>query len=503
MLFPFSSKLKTKAKEKENTTYKNNNKCIDIIKETIKNEANDYCFECHAKHPQYISINNSIFLCRECILNHLSLSQDASTIIKNDLKILTLNEIQYIYNGGNQKLLDFINKEFPKLKGLKPEIFYNTMAMDYYRKRLKFLTEGGDEPFKPTIANAYTLIGKSEDNEINDIENIISLNEGFNSDNTNDDFINNDDNYKYKGDEEKYNNYYINNTTNRKDTHTRRIFRIKENDNINNVDKTNLDLGNGSSINPYKKYRKISHDKEYYVFNNYNLYKQSSLINTNQYQNNTNRKNVTFKQNCHNFDNENCNYNYSYNKASETARIFHNKKQFNTISNNTNKKENDIYTKNKFFSPQPEMSSGKTKKIINNVYSKPKPITFFNKNKNAIKPEHKRVNSNKINIVFNINELNIEKNNLKENNKHKFDNNIEDEYTERMRNSKNNNYYNLSGTKKEESIDRKNNRLRSNIRYINRSQSKNNKSQENNKLILKMIAFFFLLFFYHLYQYLN
>ena len=65
-------------------------------------------------------------------MNHLQLSQEASTIIKNDLKILTLNEIQYIYNGGNQKLLDFINNEFPKLKGLEPEIFFNTMAMDYY-----------------------------------------------------------------------------------------------------------------------------------------------------------------------------------------------------------------------------------------------------------------------------------------------------------------------------------------------------------------------------------
>ena len=136
MLFSFFPK--SKQKQKENISNKKNNECIDLIKESLNQEENDYCVECGDKDPQYISINNSIFLCKECILNHLQLTQEVSTIIKNDLKILTLNEIQYICNGGNQKLLDFVSNEYPELNKFEPYIFYNTKAMDYYRKRLKY-----------------------------------------------------------------------------------------------------------------------------------------------------------------------------------------------------------------------------------------------------------------------------------------------------------------------------------------------------------------------------
>ena len=65
--------------------------------------------------------------------------QETSTIIKNDLKILNVEEIKYIYNGGNKKLLDFIDNEFPKLKKFLPQKLYNTKVMNYYRKNLNYL----------------------------------------------------------------------------------------------------------------------------------------------------------------------------------------------------------------------------------------------------------------------------------------------------------------------------------------------------------------------------
>ena len=168
MLFPFFSKQKKNHIENNNNQH--NIEYINHIKQSLKRESNDFCIECGKKHPQYISINNSIFLCKECILNHLQLSQDASTIIRNDLKILTLIEMKYIYNGGNKKLLEFINDEFPELKKFEPQIFYNTKAMDFYRKRLKYITEGGEEPIKPPIKEAYSLIEKNEESFMTDME---------------------------------------------------------------------------------------------------------------------------------------------------------------------------------------------------------------------------------------------------------------------------------------------------------------------------------------------
>ena len=167
MFYPFAPKSKSKIDKNLN---ERNDDYIKMIKETLKDGSNDNCVECGANNPQYISINNSIFLCKDCILNHLQLPQEASTIIKNDLKILNVDEIQYIHNGGNKKLLDFINNEFPRLKEFPPQQLYNTKAMDYYRKNLKYLTEGGIKPIKPGIKEAYELILKEEQNDISDLD---------------------------------------------------------------------------------------------------------------------------------------------------------------------------------------------------------------------------------------------------------------------------------------------------------------------------------------------
>ena len=48
---------------------------------------------------------------------------EVSTIIKNDLKQPTSNEIQYICNGENQKLLDFGSNECPELNKFEPYFF--------------------------------------------------------------------------------------------------------------------------------------------------------------------------------------------------------------------------------------------------------------------------------------------------------------------------------------------------------------------------------------------
>ena len=98
------------------------NSYIKKIEETIKDELNNYCVECGEGEPDYISINNGIFLCGDCAKNHLKLPKGISKIKKNNIKSLTLNEIQYLLCGGNRSLLNFIYNEYPKLAELSPYI---------------------------------------------------------------------------------------------------------------------------------------------------------------------------------------------------------------------------------------------------------------------------------------------------------------------------------------------------------------------------------------------
>ena len=149
-------------KQEQNGSNRNNifyagNPYIKIIEEKINDELNKYCVECGNENPEYISINNGIFICVECVQNHFKFPKNISEIIKNDRKSLTFDEIQPLLCGGNKSLLDFINNEFPKLSEFPPHILYRTEAMVYYRRNLQYLIKGGIPPEKPSMKNAYNI----------------------------------------------------------------------------------------------------------------------------------------------------------------------------------------------------------------------------------------------------------------------------------------------------------------------------------------------------------
>ena len=156
-------------KEKKKTIFNiDKNRKIKKIK---NNKLNKECFDCKASDPEYISINNGIFLCKDCLKIHNKFSKEISYTLKNNLSSLNKEELQYMYLGGNQKLLDFINYEYPQLQKFKTNILYQTKAMQYYRNNLNFLVNGGIKPIKPNEKiNAYELININE--EINKKEKI-------------------------------------------------------------------------------------------------------------------------------------------------------------------------------------------------------------------------------------------------------------------------------------------------------------------------------------------
>ena len=146
------------------------------IKILLKEPRNNECFECPNKYPEYISLNNGIFLCEECVKNHFNLPRNISYIIKNNLNDISFKDIQYLSCGGNRKLLKFINDEFPNLKNCAPIYFYQTKAMDYYRKYLEYLIEGRTKPIKPDPNKGYELMSNKILENNNSFGNYKNLN---------------------------------------------------------------------------------------------------------------------------------------------------------------------------------------------------------------------------------------------------------------------------------------------------------------------------------------
>ena len=142
---------------KRNRNPHENNPYIQIIEKKLNDELNKFCVECGNENPEYISINNGIFICSECVQNHFNFPKNISRILKNNIKVLTLDEIQYLLCGGNRALLNFINNEFPKLSQFPPYILYRTQAMVYYRQNLNYLINGGIAPIKPNLKYAYKV----------------------------------------------------------------------------------------------------------------------------------------------------------------------------------------------------------------------------------------------------------------------------------------------------------------------------------------------------------
>ena len=111
------------------------------IKAILKDEFNNKCADCNNARSEYISLNNACFICKTCFKRHQKFPLNISKTLKNNLSLLTLKELQYLYFGGNKKLLEFMKYEYPKLIKLSPSFAYKTIAMDYYRNWLKYLID--------------------------------------------------------------------------------------------------------------------------------------------------------------------------------------------------------------------------------------------------------------------------------------------------------------------------------------------------------------------------
>ena len=177
------SKMEYSAKESIAINKIKEKKIFEINQE----ENNKKCFDCQSPNPKYISLFNGIFICSNCVNDiHSKLDSNISLILDNELNNLSIKDIQYLYYGGNKKLLDFINYEYPTLKSLSKNKLYLTKAMEYYRQWLKYLIDEGQKPLKPTFEESNELINdikkKSNKKKKGNVITIDFLNNYYNYD---------------------------------------------------------------------------------------------------------------------------------------------------------------------------------------------------------------------------------------------------------------------------------------------------------------------------------
>ena len=389
-------------------------KKYQLMNQILNQKMNLICFDCRKKIPKYISINNAIFLCSNCALIHKkNFPEKISSIIENNLNLLSLNYLNILSVGGNQNLDNFINYVFPGLQNYPPKILYLTQALNYYRDNLKYKINLGTEPLCPNELTAYKIVSENGLTNIRE-KNIIYSNDLNNSlDNT------------YSKNDNDVVNHYFNNFNNTYNTYNSISIsnEIPEKDNEKTL---NASLSNKEFFNEMKNLfgkRYIKSFKKGYStnrkltaiksFNNLSKTKIKKYSDLNDYKNNplTYRLNEsvnysfaktkeTNKNSFKNFHLVNLNkstINYCYTQRYVKPTIKNIKKNYGInmkyieneklkkIYNNKKKFNNIIQQRNvlKYFKGQKKTKSFiKSKENINNSINKINSITLNNKNRN-------------------------------------------------------------------------------------------------------------------------
>jgi len=494
---------------KKNQRKNTSNEYISMINSIESDEINNVCFECGTNDPEYISINNGVFICKECVQDHFQFPKEISTIMLNDLCSLNINELKKLYLGGNKKLIEFINFDFPRLKQFPPNILYKTRAIDYYRKRLQFFVQGGIRPLKPIFEYAYQLINIPKNNFNN---NIKSINGKYRKDlflspkvnNINNERINNineltpiSENNQFE-DEKDDNNYSHSEEEKEQDKKNNTLSIISPRAFIPNIDgnfiyspkkpKSKNNSNNNSAIiscNNSKINKTIEGD----------IYKRSSNTMTNFLKN---PLNILYKKHALNSFQKNKNTNGFKSDDSNIHINLNDEKNISEIINiNNNERNGNILNDDNF-------GNDNTIKVIDRYINSPSPSQKVNDSSimRSNKEKGKTYNENSISqlIPEKVEEINLSyfnddikktkdekfKDN-KENNKIKNirDYENEDEY-EKDKNNKNNKY-NKDIINKKLELDNKGNKnynINNNIRYENNYISdiaiKNKSSKSNN-----------------------
>jgi hypothetical protein len=153
----------------------------DIKAKLFENPLNKMCFDCSTKDPEWVSVNNAVFLCKECQLKHRSYGISVSYIRSLEMDLWKEDQIALLKYGGNERLRDLMSLYNVKFNTNREEL-YNSKLLDYYRKLLKSDLKGEVRPQPPSDEEALFPCEKQDKfYENNSLSNSSNVNSNPNS----------------------------------------------------------------------------------------------------------------------------------------------------------------------------------------------------------------------------------------------------------------------------------------------------------------------------------
>jgi len=373
-----------------------------------EDEFNNFCFDCGKMNPELISINNGIFICKKCGMDHMLFPGGASILIKNDINLLSDKEIKFLQYGGNKKLYDFIYNQCPTLMNLPRRFLYTSPLLNFYQNKLEESVNKvqNNKNFCPNKFNdlyinpnysVKEIINNSLKNYHRDLFNTEILNEN------NDIEFNNS--IKYKLDDENTKSHKFNQRTNNTNANT-----ISNSNTLTYISERTNDNCNYNTRKSIESKKRLGLKKNIIIYNKPKIPNGLNILKNEKYKfeiSNKNSKYNTFISNT--IDNTNDN-NYYTNNSIDFKKLSYNSllKGYETHQkyNNTelyfrtkNDNDNNITNKKMFSTIDSNYYDYKTENIRQNIinrYDSNNSITRRNNSERKIREIIIKKNMNKL-----------------------------------------------------------------------------------------------------------
>jgi len=73
----------------------------------VKDQGNEFCFDCQTKDATWISVNNGVFLCAGCASKHQELGDQISFVKNIEGGNLSSAQLDFLIKGGNTNMANF------------------------------------------------------------------------------------------------------------------------------------------------------------------------------------------------------------------------------------------------------------------------------------------------------------------------------------------------------------------------------------------------------------
>lgn len=128
-------------------------------------DGNSRCVDCGTTDPQWVSMNNSVFVCLDCAGIHRNLGVEISYIRSLSMDNWDDYQLKQLYIGGNNRFISNLedyklssNNNHISLNADKIKKKYLYVASQYYRDLLKSELQLLDKPTAPDIKTGQSII---------------------------------------------------------------------------------------------------------------------------------------------------------------------------------------------------------------------------------------------------------------------------------------------------------------------------------------------------------